>query len=64
MNDQTKKPAEAASRTATGEPARRPKSNRVTLIVLSALAAVALGFAPPKLGQMVLCLFFDGHGMS
>ena len=40
MSDQTKKPAEAASRTATGEPARRPNGNRVTLIVLSALAAV------------------------
>lgn len=40
MSDQTKDPAEAASPAATGEPARRPTSDRVTLMVLGALAAV------------------------
>ncbi len=40
MSDQTKDPAEAASPAATGEPARCPASDRVTLMVLSALAAV------------------------
>ena len=41
MSDQTKDAAHAASGAATGETARRPTSDRVTLIVLGALAAVS-----------------------